>query len=69
MVLALVGAGLGVALVPSTVESLAAHSGVRILPFGDVDIQLNCSAAFRADESEPAVCLFLDHLRERFPAR
>ncbi len=69
MVLALVGAGLGVALVPSSVAPLADQSGVRMLPFGDVDIQLNCAAAFRVNETDPAVQLFLTHLRERVASR
>lgn len=66
MVLALVRASLGVALVPSAVASLAEQSGVRLIPFGKADLQLDCAAAFRTDFTEPAVRSFLDHLRARF---
>ena len=66
MVVALVGAGLGLALVPASLERFAAHAGAVLKPFADLEVEMDVSMVRRDPESEPSINAFLACVEAEF---
>jgi DNA-binding transcriptional LysR family regulator len=62
----LVGAGVGVAVVPASPRCLRL-SGVVYLPFADIVVSADLAAAFRRDEREKAARAFIEQIRKAAP--
>ena len=56
---ALVGAGIGVAMVPASLRSESMQSKVVYRPLSGVTAKMDCALAYRRHEQEPAARLFL----------
>jgi DNA-binding transcriptional LysR family regulator len=62
----LVGAGVGVAIVPASLQCLRL-SGVVYLPLADVVVSADLAAAFRRDERAKAARAFIEQIRKAAP--
>jgi DNA-binding transcriptional LysR family regulator len=62
----LVGAGVGVAVVPASLQCLRL-SGVVYLPLADVVVSADLAAAFRRDERAKAARAFIEQIRKAAP--
>jgi DNA-binding transcriptional LysR family regulator len=62
--ISLVGAGLGVAVVPSSISSINAGENVVYRPIAGVTEQIGIDLVYRRDEEDPAVTRFLDIVRQ-----
>lgn len=60
MVLGLVGAGLGIALMPSVLHPYANHLGVMLKPMAGKAITMDCSLMYRKGDREPLLQSFID---------
>ena len=62
LMLALVGAGMGVAMVPASLAAESMRSKVVYRPLSGVTAKMDCTVAYRSFEQEPIVQLFLQSL-------
>jgi DNA-binding transcriptional LysR family regulator len=62
--ISLVGAGLGVAVVPASMSSINVGENVIYRPLSNVTERIGIDLVFRRDEEDPAVVKFLGILRE-----
>lgn len=65
--ISLVGAGLGVAIVPSSVSSISIGEHVVYRPISGNTIQIGTEVVFRSDADDPAVVNFLKMVRVEKP--
>lgn len=66
MVIALMGAGFGLALVPASMEQFATQAGAVLKPLADLVIEMDVSMVRRESEHEPSVNAFLASVEAEF---
>jgi Transcriptional regulator len=66
LMMTLIGSGMGVGMLPESLIDVASHHGVTLRPFAGMNLQLDCSFAYRQDEVEPSVLQFIESVKAIF---
>ncbi len=66
LMMTLIGAGMGVGMLPESLVDVARHHGVCLRSFAGMNLQLDCSFAYRHDEAEPSVLQFIESVKTMF---
>lgn len=69
LMMTLIGAGMGVGMLPESLIEVASHHRVCLRPFAGMNLQLDCSFAYRRDEAEPSVLRFIESVKSMFAGR